>query len=454
VLSSVVFPGRFPHRGKTMRHILGGSMSLLDRIRGTRARNQRDRVRFRPAPEALESRTLLSSVMGSSSPIHAASTLAGSIAGRLDSVHLDSQSTDPVEIDIDDTPDQGDNITLLNPSTTSQPYAQTIPVRITNLGSTEGVFQLSVDPPVAATLGKTSLDLAAATSTEVTVTPEADSSEPNDVHIIATQGNIQVGEDTMTIVSVTFPRDIRNADTPAAMVDRIPPRVDTPIQVQVTPDLSRSGLSIGVAVLNQDASHGTVTLDGGSTATIASSGTVNIRGITQTAFPALAGDFTAPYAGKLQLALEVRGTATVQSNGFSVAAIPQNFSESFLAPARGQWRGIVVQVAWSSDSGVIADLDAVQIEEEVEMTSAQGVFAGIGVETGDWWGFVIGLRSKMLVNNVPSPCRAITSAIMPMLPVTSRATIKGVDWGLSMLSRDSRTRTPFGSRFGFILRDE
>jgi len=277
-----------------------------------------------------------------------------------------------VEIDINDTSDKSDNITLFNPIPDAQAYTQTIPAKITNLGVTEGTFQLSVDPPGAATLSQTSVDLTGGASTEITITPQADSSAPNDVHIIAQQGGIQVGEDDMTIVSVTFSQDIRNADTPAGMVDRIPPRVGTPVNVVVTPDLSGSGQSVTLAVDGQNTNTGTVTINGNVTAPITSSGSVTISGVTQTA---PTSGYTAGNAGQLLLTLQVHGQDTIQSNGFSVAAIPVNWSITFNRLVTGSRRGIVVTNFWQSDSGVLGDLDAVERSEVVEYLPGTGIFA-------------------------------------------------------------------------------
>ena len=74
----------------------------------------------------------------------------------------------------------------------------------------EETFTLSVEPAGAATLSQTSVTLAAGASSEITLTPTADSAAPNDVHIVAMQGSNQVGTEDMTIARVTFPQQIRN----------------------------------------------------------------------------------------------------------------------------------------------------------------------------------------------------------------------------------------------------
>ena len=66
------------------------------------------------------------------------------------------------------------------------------------------------------------------------------------------------------------------------MRDRIPPRVDTPIYVDVSPNLAGSGQYVTFDVINQDMYHGTVTINGIDTARITSSGDIALRGVTQT----------------------------------------------------------------------------------------------------------------------------------------------------------------------------
>ena len=278
--------------------------------------------------------------------------------------------TSGVEIDINDTPDKSDNITLFNPIPLTQAYTQTIPAKITNLGITEGTFQLSVNPPGAATLSQTSVELGGGASTEITITPQADSSAPNDVHIIAQQGGTEVGEDDMTIVSVTFSQNIYNPDTPSQMISagqyRIPPSMPTPVNVTVTPSLSGSGQVVTLAVNGQNANNGTLTINGNVTQDITSGGNVNLQGTSQT----VPGN-----AGNLNLVVRVRGQDTIQSNGFSVSAIPVSFQQSTAT----QLAGGVLQFtySWNSDSGNLADLDEVWIGEYVTYSDG-GIHAGAG----------------------------------------------------------------------------
>jgi hypothetical protein len=270
----------------------------------------------------------------------------------------------PVAIDINGTPDQSDDLTLLDPGA----FVQPIGAVVINDG-TPRTIALEVSPPGAVALDRTSLELAAGASAAITITPVAVSQAANDVTIKATSGGVVVGSEDMTVVSVQLPQHIRRDDTPAGMPDRIPPRVPTTFGIQVTPDLTASGQAITLSIAGQDPDHGTATLDGMAETTLSASGTVAISGSTQTAAtPGLGGG----NAGNLHLVAQVRGAGTVQSDGFSIAAIPQNWSEVFGGPIRTRsYLGLFVIDSWQSDSGNPSDLSAVSLNEKV-----QGVVTG------------------------------------------------------------------------------
>jgi hypothetical protein len=220
------------------------------------------------------------------------------------------------------------------------------------------------------------MQLASGASAEITITPTADSSVVNDVRIIATDNSgTHLAEDDMTVVEVTLPNVVSNADTPAAMVAagayRIPPRVNTAEDIQITPSLSGSGQSVTLTVADQSSTNGTVTIGGNATQAITSSGNIQLSspsGNTQT----LPGN-----AAHLHLALQVRGQNTIQSsNGFSVAAIPQYVEDVLQASLTGTVRGILVANVWESDSGIIGDLNQVTIQEQVQSVTASGIFRG------------------------------------------------------------------------------
>ena len=284
--------------------------------------------------------TLSAYVDGYDGDEQASATLAGTLA----------------HVDINDTADTKDDITLFNPASSPQPYTQTINARVTNNGPA-GTLQLAVTPAGSATLSMNSVILAAGASAEVTITPTAVSRAPNDVSVTATEQNAQIGAGSLTIVSVTMPPDIRNADTPAAMPDRIPPRANTPAHITVTPDLAGSGQSVTLAINGQNATNGSATIGGAATADITTTGDVNLSG-TATAQTAPGG-----HAGNLVLVVRVRGQDTVSSQGFSVSSIPIKFKQTSGKDIGG---GVLRFVyTWDSDSGQLADLNQVWIGEHV-----------------------------------------------------------------------------------------
>jgi hypothetical protein len=285
---------------------------------------------------------------------------------------------DPIsaEIDINGTEALSDNIALFNSG--PLPSAQTIPATITNTGTTTATFDLSVEGNDAVDLSEDAVTLDGGESTDITITPTAVSAAPYDVHIVAKYKGNQVAEDDMTVVSVAVPQHIRNDDTPADMDDRIPPRVDTPIDVTITPDLSGSGQSVNLYVQSGNGNYEGVTIDGQTTKgpDMTSSDTVDLSATGQTN----PGDDR-----DLSLAVQVGGQTTVLSNGFSVAAIPIGVKET-AGPAQteadfnhGQEpaAGFDVNVTWQSDSGNVEDLDEVQFSEVVSLSAGTGVFASL-----------------------------------------------------------------------------
>jgi hypothetical protein len=78
----------------------------------------------------------------------------------------------------------------------------------------------------------------------------------------------------------------------------------------------------------------------------------------------------------------VRGQSTVQSNGFSVAALPDGVLATYddADPAFPTWDGLVAVVTVSSDSGSIGALDQVKF----------GEILGMPVQTGSLSGCVLG----------------------------------------------------------------
>lgn len=275
-----------------------------------------------------------------------------------------------VDVFINNTQTNSDDVTVLNP-------AQTIPAQITlhTQNNCKAHVSLAATPAGRVSLDQTELDLTDSTPASITITPTAVSQSVNDVTITATVNGKQVGTATMTVVNVTVP-SIRATTTPAGVPDRIPPRVDTAIQVTIMPDLGSSGQKITLAKLNNSASNGDFTIAGGATKDLTSTGSVNLRGATQTAPTGGAGGGN---AGNLKLVAQVRGQNAVQSNGFSVAAIPQSITEGLIGPvtAPGVF-GLRVSVRVDSDSGSNGDLDQCQFSEQIQVQAETGSLVGLG----------------------------------------------------------------------------
>jgi peptidoglycan hydrolase-like protein with peptidoglycan-binding domain len=166
-------------------------------------------------------------------------------------------------------------------------------------------------------------------------------------------------------ISVIIPPAIRNGSTPASMAaNRIPPRIDTAINVSMSGTPSSSA-PVVLSIEGAGGSNGSATINGNPTFNLTGSSTVQLRGGNQT---------NAGSGGNLKLVAKQAGVQIASSLGFSVSAIPQNYSETFDSLLTGDKRGFVVQDGWESDSGVVADLDSTQISEEVQPVSAGGCF--------------------------------------------------------------------------------
>jgi len=174
-------------------------------------------------------------------------------------------------------------------------------------------------------------------------------------------------------VSVTLPAHVRAPSSPAGMPDRIPPRVDTEASVAIT-GLAASALPVTLSIDGASAASGTATINGAATVDLRASATVKLRGATQT---------TPGNAGNLTLVANQGANRLAATPGFSVAAIPQNWSVSFNSLITGTALGIAVNNAWESDSGVVADLDEAQRSEQVQYGTGTGALAGFtGLNSG------------------------------------------------------------------------
>jgi hypothetical protein len=153
---------------------------------------------------------------------------------------------------------------------------------------------------------------------------------------------------TATISAVSF----------RGTANRIAPTQSVTVPITVN-DLPTGG-SVTVDVEGSGGANGTATVTAG--ATLAGSGSVTIRGGIQT---------TPGNAGNLRLRATVGGTVIGRSPGFTVAAFPINWTDTFAADVDEPRRlGVVVQDGWSSDgSGSVSELDQVEITERVDVQS-------------------------------------------------------------------------------------
>jgi hypothetical protein len=155
--------------------------------------------------------------------------------------------------------------------------------------------------------------------------------------------------------------------TPAATIGAVAFRGTAnriaPTQTAIVP-VTVSGLPAGgsarIDVEGSGGANGSATITAG--ASLAGSGTVTVRGGTQT---------TPGNAGNLRLRATVGGAVVGRSPGFTVAAYPINYTDTYLSDINdGTLLGMVVQDGWSSDgSGAISELDQVEISERVDMQS-------------------------------------------------------------------------------------
>lgn len=170
-----------------------------------------------------------------------------------------------------------------------------------------------------------------------------------------------------SVLAVTVPPHVRAPSSPAGMADRIPPRVNTAVHVAVG-GLKSGDAPVELSIEGGGSGNGTATIDGGATKSISAGADVNLQGVAQT---------DPGKGGSLKLVAKQGGSQVAASGGFSVSAIPQNYSDTFVSLVTGPKRGFVVQDGWESDSGVFGDLDQTEIAEQVEATSATGCFSGV-----------------------------------------------------------------------------
>ena len=182
----------------------------------------------------------------------------------------------------------------------------------------------------------------------------------------------------MTALATTQNGQASQLARPAMTQDRIPPRVDTPVDITFggTPDPSAP---VTLSIDGAGGGNGSATIDGSPQFSFAVSGTqtVNLRGVGQTAPGS---------AGHLKLVARQHGTLLAESNGFSVSSIPQNLSFTFDHLLTGAQRGFFINYDWESDSGTAADhrkpdLDQAETSERIELAVHTGIFTTLGSST-------------------------------------------------------------------------
>lgn len=173
----------------------------------------------------------------------------------------------------------------------------------------------------------------------------------------------------LALLGATLPDHIRSAASPVSMAqDRIPPRVDTPVAVGVS-GVHPPMLGMTISVEGAGGGNGALTIDGAPTVDLAADKTVNLRGADQT---------DPGKAGNLRLVAKQGAQLYARSTGFSVSAIPQNFSVTFNSQVNTPtMRGLAVNNHWESDSRTVADLDQAERSEQVEYGVATGIWAGV-----------------------------------------------------------------------------
>ncbi len=288
-----------------------------------------------------------------------------------------------VQVLVNNTAATSDDITALNGA---QPLPVTI--KMTSGPSTPISIAVQIGSTGRGTVSPGSVSLANGQSATVTITPTSVSAAANDGQITATYSGTTVGQGNFTVVNITLPAQINASNTPTGMPNRIPPTVNTSFQVQIQPDLTGSGQTVTLARNGNSASNGDFSINGGNTFDIVTTGAVQLSGTVQTA---ATGGTGGGNAGNLQLVGQVRGTNAVQSSGFSVAAIPVNFSTAKSGDINdGTSVGLQVTNSWTSDSGNLADLSAVQRSEQIDVVTATGVFSGTGGQTSGFFSATLG----------------------------------------------------------------
>jgi hypothetical protein len=152
---------------------------------------------------------------------------------------------------------------------------------------------------------------------------------------------------------------------------RIPPRVSTMIPITIQPD----NVTVTFEVQNTGGGNGNAIFADGNN-TYSGDGDLSLTTPEASSSASDPSQTTPGNAGNLVVVATIGSTELARSTGFTVAAWPQNWTITFNRLLNDNRRGFIVNDACESDSGVAADLDQVEISEQVQTTSATGVFVG------------------------------------------------------------------------------
>jgi hypothetical protein len=312
-------------------------------------------------------------------------------------------TTATVTLGINDTIDHSDDVALVN-----QPA---IPVLVTLTNASPGVHHVTITIPSGlSTVDQPSLLMSPGGSTTIWLTPLAPSATEDDVTLLAQVDGTAAGQANETNELVTFPSDLRAADTPADMVDRIPDVNPTESYILLSTPLLHSGEKLFLQCTGQSADTGTVIFIGpdgqeGSELIVTQSMTYQVVGMTQTQPTA---DGQAGNASKLQLMVQAGFGQQFMLNAFAVAPIPTattfKFKEFIKADNNNKWAwGILYSYTFTSDGGA---LRGVYTSEQMKQVKAEGGLSKMNLNTtqGNWQSAASGQGvDKVAIGQKPGP---------------------------------------------------
>ena len=161
---------------------------------------------------------------------------------------------------------------------------------------------------------------------------------------------------------------VRAPSTPGPMPDRIPPKIDVPVDVTLPGGAATPTTVKAVPTQAGGAEPGEVLIDGKPSADLTASGTVTVKGTAQT---------FSRFVNQLSLVAVQGGKEIARSAPFAVAALPVGVDTTKNSDSgRGSpLRGMIVDFTVRSDSGDRADLDKVQAKEVLQNRLNTGCFA-------------------------------------------------------------------------------